>query len=96
MLNFIEGTLLISNTLLILLSIIYGILVVKKGKKEESSIWIYFIIASGLFCLSELFSVLSDLFYMNVGVLKALLRIGFGIVVLFAFLSKYSTLGKKH
>ena len=100
MVSFIEGTLLISNTLLILFAIIYGVLIVKKKKREESSLWIYFLIASALFFLSELFTVLTDLFLLDVGVIKALLRISFGVVVLFAFLSKYSTLElsehKKH
>lgn len=101
MVSFIEGTLLISNTLLILFAIIYGVLIVKKRKREESSLWIYFLIASGLFFLSELYSVLTDLFGLDLGVIiKALLRISFGIVVLFAFLNKYSTIDehphKKH
>jgi hypothetical protein len=92
MVNFIEGTLLISNILLIFFSIVYGFLIITKKQKEESSLWIYFLIASALFFLSELFSVASDLLSFDVGILKAVLRIGFGIVVLFAFLSKYSTL----
>lgn len=100
MVSFIEGTLLISNTLLILFAIIYGVLIVKKKKREESSLWIYFLIASALFFLSELFTVLTDLFLLDVGIIKALLRISFGIVVLFAFLNKYSTIDepshKKH
>ena len=100
MVSFIEGTLLISNTLLILFAIIYGVLIVKKKKREESSLWIYFLIASGLFFLSELFTVLTDLLLLDVGIIKALLRISFGIVVLFAFLNKYSTIDepphKKH
>ena len=100
MVSFIEGTLLISNTLLILFAIIYGVLIVKKKKREESSLWIYFLIASGLFFLAELFTVLTDLFLLDVGIIKAFLRISFGIVVLFAFLNKYSTIEepphKKH
>ena len=89
---------LISNILLILFSIIYGILIVKKKQQEESTIWIYFIIASGLFFLSELISVLNELFIVEVGLIKAVLRISFGIVILFAFLSKYNSMeesGKK-
>ena len=101
MVSFIEGTLLISNTLLILFAIIYGVLIVKKKKREESSLWIYFLIASALFFLSELFTVLTDLLGLEIGaIIKALLRISFGIVVLFAFLNKYSTIDepphKKH
>ena len=99
MASFIEGTLLISNTLLILFAIIYGVLIVKKRKKEESSIWIYFLIASALFFLSELFTVLTDILNMDVGIIKALLRISFGIIILFAFLNKYSAIEhprKKH
>ena len=65
----------ISNTLLILFAIVYGVLIVKKKKREESSLWIYFLIASGLFFLSELFTVLTDLFLLDVGIIKALLRI---------------------
>ncbi len=95
MINFIEGTLLISNVLLILFSILYGVLIVKKKQKEESSIWIYFVIASALFFLSELADVAISIFSIEIGVLKALLRIGFGIVVLFAFLSKYDSIEKK-
>jgi hypothetical protein len=95
MINFIEGTLLISNVLLILFSILYGILIVKKKQKEESDIWIYFVIASALFFLSELADVAISIFSIELGVLKALMRIGFGIVVLFAFLSKYDSIDKK-
>jgi hypothetical protein len=96
--NFIEGTLLISNVLLILFAIFYGVLIVKKKKKEESSIWLLFLVASSLFFISEIIGVLSDLnlILMNVGILKAFLRIGFGVVVLFAFLSKYNTMDEKH
>ncbi len=98
MLTYLEGTLLISNILLILFSIIYGVLIVKKKQKEESTIWIYFIIASGLFFLSELITILNELFIVEVGIIKAILRISFGIVILFAFLSKYNSMeesGKK-
>ena len=96
MVSFIEGTLLISNTLLILFAIIYGVLIVKRRKREESSLWIYFLIASALYFLSELFTVLTDLFLLDVGVIKALLRISFGIIVLFAFLNKYSAIEAEH
>ena len=100
MVSFIEGTLLISNTLLILFAIIYGVLIVKRKKREESSLWIYFLIASGLFFLSELFTVLTDLFLLDVGIIKAILRISFVIVAVFAFLNKFSTIEepphKKH
>jgi hypothetical protein len=92
MLSFIEGTLLISNILLILFSIIYGILIVKKKQKDESSIWIYFLVACGLFFLSELLGFASQIVSLNIGLISAVLRISFGIVVLFAFLSKYSSL----
>ena len=83
---------LISNVLLILFSLVYGFLIIKEKKKEDSKIWMYFLAASGLFFLSELLSVLSDLFGINIGLVRAFLRIGFGIIVLFAFMSKYSSL----
>jgi hypothetical protein len=96
MISFIEGTLLISNILLIFFSLIYGFLIVKRKKKEESSIWVYFLIASGIFFLSEMLTLLNELFRMDVGIIKALLRISFGVVILFAFLSKYSTMETHH
>jgi len=96
MYSFIEGTLLISNVLLIFFSVIYGVLILKEKKKEESRIWVYFLIASAIYFISELFSVLNEILYINTGLLKAFLRIAFGIVVLFAFLSKYSSLHKRN
>ncbi|MBN2367694.1 hypothetical protein JXC34_01650 [Candidatus Woesearchaeota archaeon] len=101
MIGFIEGTLLISNALLILFAIFYGILIIRREKKVESSIWIhYFIIACALFFMSELLSLIDEFSDINVGIFKALLRICFGTVILFAFVSEYSNVGgikkKKH
>ena len=97
MLTYIEGTLLISNFLLIFFSVIYGLLIVKKKHKEESTLWVYFLIASALFFISEFLDILTDLLgVVGVGLLKALIRISFGVVVLFAFLSKYNTIEEAH
>ena len=94
MISFIEGTLLISNILLILFAIFYGMLIIKKQKKVESSIWIhYFIIACALFFMSELLSLIDEFSDIKVGVFKAILRICFGIVILFAFISEYDNIG---
>ena len=95
MAGFIEGTLLISNVLLIFFSVVYGVLIVKEKKVEESKIWFYFLIACAIFFLSELLTVMDDVLNIETGLLKAILRIAFGIVILFAFLSKYSNMQKK-
>jgi len=95
MLSFLEGTLLISNSLLILFSLIYGFLIVKRKQKEESKIWIYFLIASGIFFISEMLTVLNELNYVEMSLFRSILRICFGIVILFAFISKYSSLDQK-
>ena len=94
MIGFVEGTLLISNTLLILFSIVYGLLILKKKKKEESRVWTYFIIASALFFISELLTVATEILSFDVGITKAIVIVLFGITVLFAFLSKYNSLTK--
>ena len=94
MVNFIEGTLLISNILLILVVLVYGFLIIKKHKKEESSIWVYFLIACSLYFLSELVTLLDKLMFMDITVVRGILRLSFGIIILFAFLSKYESLKK--
>ena len=91
MVGFIEGTLLISNVLLILFAIFYGMLTLKKEKTANAVVWIhYFIVACALFFLSELLSILDEFLYLDVGLFKAVLRISFGIVILFAFISEYT------
>ncbi|NTV23784.1 MAG: hypothetical protein HGA85_05415 [Nanoarchaeota archaeon] len=91
MISFIEGTLLISNALLILLCIAYGFMILRKKKREESRIWLYFLIACGLYFTSELFSILETLLFMDVNLVKAGLRVCFGTIVLLAFITKYSS-----
>ena len=75
MINFIEGTLLISNLLLILVVLVYGFLIIKKHKKEESSIWVYFLVACGLYFLSELTTLLDTLLFLDITMVKGLLRL---------------------
>ena len=94
MASYIEGTLLISNILLILFSIIYGVLIVRKKHVEESHYWLYFLIACALFFLSELLEVIKEFVNIDVGIAKAILRISFGTVILLAFLTKYSQMRK--
>jgi hypothetical protein len=95
MLSFLQGTLLISNILLILLAIIYGFLIIKKKKQEESNIWIYFIIASALFFLSEIVSFFKEFYELNLGLFSSVLQIFYGIIILLAFITKYSSVQKK-
>ena len=92
MVNFIQGTLLISNVLLILVVIVYALLIIKKRKKEDSAMWVYFLIACGFYFLSELTNLLDNFLFLNIGVIKAILRLSFGVVILFAFLSKYNAI----
>jgi hypothetical protein len=95
MIPFWQGTLVISNIILIFLALIYGYLIIEKRKREESGIWIYFIIACALFFLTELVDFLSQLLFINAGMLKAFLQISFGIVMLLAFISKYAMLEQR-
>lgn len=90
MVNFFEGTLLISNILLILLAMVYGFLIVEKHKKEDSNIWVYFLIACSLFFISELLTFLKEFYMMELGLVKSMLQIFFGIIILLAFVTKYS------
>ncbi|MBD3202670.1 hypothetical protein GF327_00105 [Candidatus Woesearchaeota archaeon] len=87
--SFFEGTLIISNILLILLSIIYGYFIVKKKKTSESKIWIYFVIGSALFFISEIISFLNEFYNFRLDIIKSILQICFGILILFAFITKY-------
>ncbi|MBT3408353.1 hypothetical protein HOD20_09795 [archaeon] len=90
MFSFIQGTLIISNIILIFLAILYGFLIITKKKKDESIIWIYFIISCSLFFLAELVDFLSKLLFVDVGLIKSILRIMFGTIILLAFITKYS------
>ncbi|MBU0757697.1 MAG: hypothetical protein KKF44_06515 [Nanoarchaeota archaeon] len=95
MIDYLQGTLLISNILLILLAIIYGVMIVKKHTHADSTLWVYFMIACGLFFLSELMSFLGEFYRFDIGLLKGILNISFGFVVLLAFITKYSSMPGK-
>ncbi|MBN2422751.1 hypothetical protein JXB41_05980 [Candidatus Woesearchaeota archaeon] len=95
MMTFIQGTLLISNILLIFLALVYGLLIIKKHKKEESNIWVYFIIGSGLFFISEILSFIKEFYNVNIGIVKSIVQISFGIIILLAFITKYSGIEPK-
>ena len=94
MVDYINGTLLISNILLIWSVVVYGFLIVKKKKKESSNIWLAFLIACALFFLSEFAELLSQFIFLEVSMVKSVLRLSFGAVILFAFISKLDSLKK--
>jgi hypothetical protein len=95
MIGFLEGTLLLSNILLILLAIVYALLIVKRHKRDDSNIWIYFLIACALFFISELLSFLNEFYFIEVGLIKNFLHVFFAIILLLAFITKYTTLQMK-
>jgi len=94
--NFIEGTLLISNLLLLFFSIVYGFIIIKKKSKIESQMFVYFVMACALYFVSELLSVFDEIFFVDVGIMRGIVRLSFGVIVLFAFLSKYSRIEEKN
>ena len=95
MISFTQGTLIISNIILIFLVIIYGYLIVEKKQKEESGIWIYFLIACALFFLSQLVDFFSQLLILDASIVKTGLQLLFVIVMLLGFITKYSSISSK-
>lgn len=90
-----QGTLLISNILLILFCLIYGFLIIKKKVKEDSQVWLSFITACALFFISQLLNIYQEFFGTNTEIITAIINIFFTVVILYAFITKYDSLSIK-